>query len=81
MGMDGVPTFRHWLLDTLPKISSVGIDQSLITSREFHDLNEFLDASGHKLVALPNLVDVVWKDRPAPILNELEPIEQTLSGM
>lgn len=80
-GMDGVPEFRHWLLDTLPKSSRVGIDQYLITSREFHDLNDFLEANGHKLVGLQNLVDVVWKDRPQPILNELEPIEQSLAGM
>lgn len=81
-GSDGVPTFRHWLHENLPNSSRVGIDPYLITSRDFHDLNDFLEGNGHKLVGLPkNLVDVVWKDRPAPKLNELEPIEQALAGM
>lgn len=80
-GLDTVPTFRRWLLKTLPKSSNVGIDPYLIKSREFQDLNEFLEANGHKLVGVTNLVDVVWKNRPELKLNELEPIEQPLSGM
>lgn len=80
-GMESVPTFKHWLLKELPKSSRVGIDPYLITSREFHDLNVFLEENGHTLVALPNLVDIVWKTRPEPELNKLEPIEPTFSGM
>lgn len=80
--MDGVPTFREWLLEALPKTSRVGIDQYLITSRDYRELNEFLDVNGHKLVdPIQNLVDVVWKDRPDPQLNELEPIQRLFSGM
>lgn len=80
IGMKEVLTFRQWLLQTLPTSSRVGIDQYLITSRDFHDLEAFLDKRGHTLVALSNLVDVVWKNRPEPKLNELEPIGPTFSG-
>lgn len=61
-GMASVPTVQQWLVEMLPESSRVGIDPYLIQSKHFHEMDEFLNKHGHKLVALQeNLVDVVWK--------------------
>lgn len=81
-GMPNVPTLHKWLVDNLPERSRVGIDPYLIQTKMFHELEEFLDSNGHKLVSLqPNLVDEVWKNRPELKLRDLEPIDPTFSGM
>lgn len=80
--ISSMPTIQRWLVDTLPASSRVGIDPYLIQSKRFHELNEYLESNGHKLVSIQqNLVDVVWETRPDPTLRDLEPIEPTFSGM
>lgn len=80
-GLPSTPRMNEWLVETLPPNSNVGIDPFLISAKAFHELDEYLESYGHKLIALQqNLVDVVWKDRPEFKLKELEPIEHTFSG-
>lgn len=80
-GLPSTPRIEEWLVETLPPNSNVGIDPFLIKAKAFHQLDEYLESYGHKLIALQqNLVDVVWKDRPEFKLKELEPIEHTFSG-
>lgn len=82
-GSPTTPSLEEWLVDTLPPNSRVGIDPYLITAKEFHRLNEYLEShkNAHKLVAVQNLVDVVWKNRPELKLKDLEPLDSTFSGI
>lgn len=54
-----------WLAETLPANASVAIDPALFTIAAVRALRDSLKAHGHSLVTtLPNLVDIVWPQRP-----------------
>ncbi|MGR3542073.1 MAG: aminopeptidase P family protein [Hasllibacter sp.] len=56
----------EWLAEALPEGGRVAIDPSLHTEREVAGLREALEPKGIALVPGPNMVDAIWKDRPAP---------------
>ncbi|MRX49343.1 M24 family metallopeptidase [Paracoccus sp. S-4012] len=55
-----------WLREALPEGGRVGFDPWLHTVTEIRALEKGLEGSGIALVPVPNPVDAVWQDRPAP---------------
>ncbi|WP_425091891.1 aminopeptidase P family protein [Tropicimonas sp. S265A] len=66
-----------WLVNACPNGARVGYDAWLHTAKEIDALKTALNGSGISLVAVDNLVDAVWTDRPAPPcgLAKSQPIE------
>jgi Xaa-Pro aminopeptidase len=60
----------EWLSKTIPKGSAVGVDPMLYANSEWDTMKKELESSGRKLIAVKdNLIDIIWKDRPARPLN------------
>ena len=55
-----------WLAERLGDGARVGYDAWLHTAREIEKIETALDGTGVELVAVDNLVDRIWTDRPAP---------------
>ncbi|KAK7043106.1 hypothetical protein VNI00_008460 [Paramarasmius palmivorus] len=55
-----------WLVGVIPPNSRIGIDGRMISYEKATLLNSKINSSGSKLVyPIQNLVDLVWKDKPA----------------
>lgn len=59
-------TASTWLKQALPQGGVLGYDPWLHTRAEVEALDKGLSGSGITLRAIPNPVDAVWPDRPAP---------------
>jgi Xaa-Pro aminopeptidase len=56
-----------WIAEKLGKGAALGYDPSLHTVKEIERLTETLAKSGIKLTPVePNLIDLIWQDRPKP---------------
>jgi Xaa-Pro aminopeptidase len=55
-------TLADWLLQS--DAEKIGFDPWLHTIREIETLRRALEGSGKELIASPNLVNRIWKDRP-----------------
>ncbi|PTQ71384.1 aminopeptidase P family protein [Celeribacter persicus] len=55
-------TLADWLLDS--DAEKIGFDPWLHTIREIETLRRALEGTGKELIASPNLVNRIWKDRP-----------------
>lgn len=76
-----MPSFEQWLVEILPANSRIGIDPFLIESAAFNRISTFLATKGHKFVSIqPNLVDLVWKNRPILKTKTLDVLEYRFSG-
>lgn len=76
-GEKNVPTPVEWL----PIGIRVGIDPYLIDADQFRTLRTALEGVGSVLVEVrPNLVDVVWSDKPLQQLPAIEPLPIEFSG-
>ena len=74
MGLPGTPEKSEWLQSVLGQNAKIGFDPRLLSVEDFVDMKQKL--TGLKLVAAldksgSNLVDAVWKDRPARPANPL----------
>lgn len=69
-----------WLVDALPDGGSVGFDPWLHTVAQIDRLARRLDSTGVTLVALDNLVDRVWTDRPPRPAGPVEKYPTDLAG-
>lgn len=70
MGLAGTPSKEDWLIKTLPPKSRIGVDPKLITADSAKKFMDKLMEHGHELVPLDeNLIDLVWRDRPARAAN------------
>jgi len=70
-GLPETPSLGEWLGKVLNANSRVGVDPKLISNTQAKTLEENLKKKGHSLVAVnENLVDLVWKDKPAPPKNK-----------
>ncbi|AVX03970.1 xaa-Pro aminopeptidase [Maritalea myrionectae] len=69
-----------WLIANLKKGQKVGYDGWLHTPKEVETLDRKLAAKGIKLVEVSNLVDAIWKDRPAPPTNDIYTLEVAQTG-
>ncbi|MDO5371315.1 aminopeptidase P family protein [Paracoccus sp. (in: a-proteobacteria)] len=59
-------TASAWLKEALPHGGALGYDPWLHTRAEIEALEKGLTGSGITLRAIPNPVDAIWPDRPAP---------------
>lgn len=57
-------TPENWLSNNLPAGSKVGIDAKTVTVNDFRNLQKGLLKKGIELVETPDLMDVIWEDRP-----------------
>ncbi len=69
-----------WLREALPKGGRVGYDAWLHSRTEIEQLEAALEASEIALVAVDNLVDAVWPDRPAPPAGPIEIFPEEIAG-
>ncbi|WP_027834436.1 aminopeptidase P family protein [Maritalea myrionectae] len=69
-----------WLIANLKKGQKVGYDGWLHTPKEVETLDRKLAAKGIKLIEVSNLVDAIWKDRPAPPTNDIYTLEVAQTG-
>lgn len=80
---EGLPetlSVTKWLIKVLPVQCNVGVDPFLISFESWKTLSKELKNEGHNLLAAePNLVDLVWKNKPVPQFNSIVhlPIEYT----
>jgi Xaa-Pro aminopeptidase len=69
-----------WILENLPRGVRIGFDPWLHTLGEIRDLKNKLGASAI-LVASKNLVERIWKDRPAPPMKKVELLGTNRTGI
>ena len=53
-----------WLCNTLPAGSKVGLDTQTVTVNDFLNLQKALSEKGIELVETPDLLEIVWDERP-----------------
>lgn len=69
VGQTGVRDWPAWLAHALPRGSRVGVDARLLAYATADELSASLAKSDGALCYVErNLVDAVWKERPAPVL-------------
>lgn len=64
-GLPETPDYKEWLSKELKKGMTVGFDSSVMSINEVNDLKNDLEAKGIKIKPGKDLVDLIWKDRPA----------------
>lgn len=80
-GMKGTPSLSQWLIDSLPKGSSVGVDPFLISICEWDRMLKELKEHNIELIPVTqNLVDVVWPSRPQPEPRKMIVLDISYSG-
>ncbi len=67
LGTPGTPGLWEWAASQLKPKQTLGVDPQLLSLAEADSLEQTLGARGVKVRSIAeNLVDAVWKDRPAP---------------
>jgi len=80
-GEPDVPTWQEYLYKNVGPKSKIGIDPTLITADDAHDLTKQLDEVGSSFVPLAeNLVDKVWTDKPSRPTNPLIVLGEKYTG-
>lgn len=64
-GVPHAPEHNAWLLDTLPEGSIVGLDGTLFSLAQVNRIKRILSEKNIKIEARYDLIDLIWKDRPA----------------
>jgi Xaa-Pro aminopeptidase len=65
-GMPGVPSWQEWAAGNLKPGAALGLDPRLIAHRDFASLEKALAGKSIRLKPIgQNLVDAIWKERPA----------------
>ena len=66
LGLPDTPTQSEWLNKNLPNGSRIGVDPFLYSIDEWNRMEKELQSAGKLLSAVkPNLIDLIWQDRPA----------------
>ncbi|XP_058127544.1 xaa-Pro aminopeptidase ApepP [Anopheles ziemanni] len=80
-GLPTTPSIDAWLAKTLQPGSKVGVDANLITAAAWTGLQSSLRTAGCTLLPVaPNLVDLLWTERPAVPHNPLLPLATSRTG-
>jgi len=83
-GLPDVPKKEEWLIETLSNKGKVAIDPKLISVSEAETLGKKLSESPKQLQLITNikenLVDLVWKDKPAQPCGDLIPVGIEYTG-
>lgn len=69
-----------WLIANLKKGDKVGYDGWLHTPKEIETLDAKLAKASIELVEVSNMVDAIWKDRPAPPTNDIYTLDDAQTG-
>lgn len=69
-----------WLIDALPDGGTIGFDPWLHGWQEIDALEKRLDGSSVTLRPMPNLVDRIWDDQPAPPSGMVNIYPENLAG-
>lgn len=64
-GLVATPSIARYLIDTLPKGSTVGMDGMLMSIDATYELRRELEEAGLKLDVTFDVLDKVWPDRPS----------------
>ncbi|XP_063592156.1 xaa-Pro aminopeptidase 1-like [Penaeus indicus] len=79
--MSGTPTILQWLKDSLPSGARVGADPTLTSADTWLSYANSLAADNIDLVPVtPNLVDLIWTDRPPYPSDPAFPLELKFTG-
>lgn len=79
--MPGTPSILQWLKDSLPSGARVGADPTLTSADTWVSYANALAADNIDLVPVtPNLVDLIWTDRPAYPSDPAFPLELKFTG-
>jgi Xaa-Pro aminopeptidase len=65
MGLPETPDYKVWISKELKKNGKVGFDASVMSINEVDGLKEIFESKGLKVKPCQDLVDAIWKDRPA----------------
>ncbi len=76
------PDTKHadWLREMCPNGAVIGFDPWLHTPDEIETLEQDLAGSGITLRRLPNQIDAIWRDRPAPPMGRVFAQPEALAG-
>ncbi|RIJ50888.1 aminopeptidase P family protein [Maribellus luteus] len=77
---DAVPP-AEWLAQNLSAGSKLGIDTQTVSVAEFRNLQRTLVKTGIELVETPDLLEPVWKDRPAIPSDKAFELELQYAGL
>ncbi|HPV21704.1 MAG TPA: aminopeptidase P family N-terminal domain-containing protein, partial [bacterium] len=64
-GLPETPDYKEWLTKELKKGANIGFDSSVMSINEVDDLKRSFESKGLKVKPGKDLVDAIWKDRPA----------------
>lgn len=76
--MEGTPTVAGWLRSVLPEDATVVTDASLMTHREYQELEETLPPGGFMAVEDP--FRTCWPDRPRLEFHPIEALPESITG-
>ncbi|KAF9101411.1 hypothetical protein BGX27_011492 [Mortierella sp. AM989] len=79
-GLPDVPTWQEYLVKNLPPGSRIGIDPLVFTATDAINLEKELSKFGSSLVPVPNLVDLIWTDRPSRPARKLMTLTTATTG-
>ncbi|KAF8936708.1 Xaa-Pro aminopeptidase 2, partial [Dissophora ornata] len=79
-GLPDVPTWQEYLVKSLPPGSRIGIDPLVVTATDASKLETELSKVGSSLVPVPNLVDLIWNDRPPRPARKLMTLSTSTTG-
>lgn len=80
IGEEGVPTTEEYLYDVLTDNKALGFDGRVICAKEGISLANKLSENGSNIVYEYDLIDEVWKDRPALSDNKAFLLDTKYSG-
>lgn len=66
----GVPTLNEWLKETLPQGATVGFDGTVFAQASVKSMENELKSKNFKFNSEYDLIDLIWKDRPAMPMTE-----------
>ena len=80
-GTPGVPSWQEWAARNLKPGDSLGLDPQLISHRDYTKLKKDLAAKSVRLRPVAaNLVDVIWRGRPAAPAGPVIVLEEKYAG-
>ena len=66
----GVPTLNEWLKETLPQGATIGFDGTVFAQSSVKAMEGELKIKSFKFNSEYDLIDLIWKDRPAMPMTE-----------
>lgn len=80
-GSPDVPTVTQWLQKNCKRGDRIGVDANLYSTRAWNTLANAFENTGCVLTAVkPNLIDLVWDERPSRPSNLVFPLDVKYAG-